>query len=215
MPSSPDRTALLAALRSGQPLPADQQAAFAALLRAPLPELDGAQAVGIYKSATILRDRFGVPHIQADDADDLFFAYGYATAQDRLWQLDYLRRAAHGRLAEIFGADSLGSDVEVRTIGIGRLAREMAEQLPAATEQVLADFAAGVNAVIEATRNEPPVEFQILDYECEPWSTVDSLALMKHFWWQLTGRLFLISGPELLRRAVGDGPLYESLRRGD
>jgi len=215
MPATPDRANLLAALRSGHPLPADLRGALGDFLQAPLPATTGTRAVGIYKSATILRDRFGVPHIQADDADDLFFAYGYATAQDRLWQLDYLRRAAYGRLAEIFGADSLGSDIEVRTIGIGRLAQELEEQLPPESAQVLADFAAGVNAVIEATRACPPVEFQVLDYECEPWSTADSLALMKHFWWQLTGRLFLISGPEMLRRAVGDGPLYEAFLRSE
>ncbi|MBL8798829.1 MAG: penicillin acylase family protein, partial [Planctomycetia bacterium] len=122
-----DTTQLLSVLRSGLPLAAALErfalsrdafdAALKQYLHAKLPALDGKSAAKVRGRARILRDRHGVPHISADNAHDLFFAYGYATAQDRLWQLDYLRRAAHGRLAEILGPDGIANDLEVRTIG--------------------------------------------------------------------------------------------------
>jgi penicillin amidase len=220
-----DTTQLLTVLRSGLPLAAALErfalsraafdAALAQHLRSKLPVVDGKGRVKVRGSARILRDGQGVPHIAADNAHDLFFAYGYATAQDRLWQLDYLRRAAHGRLAEILGPEAVPNDVEVRTVGIGRLATELAGRLPAATADILTAFCDGVNAVIEASRDRWPIEFDILDYAPEPWSPADSLALMKHFWWQLTGRLFQITGPELMKRALGDGPLYQAFLRSE
>src|SRR5262249_52342941 len=155
------------------------------------------ERVNIDRRAVILRDRLGVPHIHAEQTHDLFFAYGYATAQDRLWQLDYLRRAAHGRLTEILGPDALPADIEARPAGCGGRAHELARKLPGETVECLIAFAEGINTVAEACANTLPAEFDILQHACEPWRIADSLALMKHFWWQLTGRLFLITGPEL------------------
>lgn len=220
-----DPATLLTILRSGQPLAATlaahgltaeaSQAALTAYLRSKVPPLAGKIRSGVEGPAKILRDRHGVPHIHADDPHDLFFAYGYATAQDRLWQLDYLRRAAQGRLAEVLGSESIPSDVEVRTIGIGRLARELVPRLPGATLELLAAFASGINALMDDCRDNLPIEFEVLYYTCEPWTVADSLALMKHFWWQLTGRLYQICGPELMQRALGDGPLYQAFLRSE
>ena len=70
------------------------------------PSMDGIRPTpGVHAQIDILRDEWGVPHILAETDDDLFFGYGYATAQDRLWQLDYFRRKAHGRLSEILGEE--------------------------------------------------------------------------------------------------------------
>jgi penicillin amidase len=217
--------ALLAVLRSGQPLPealaaqgmtADAfQAALAEYLRAKLPSLSGKERAGVDSPACILRDRYGVPHIRAANAHDLFFAYGYATAQDRLWQLDYLRRAAHGRLAEILGPEALANDIETRTVGIGRLAHDLVRQLPGDTVECLIAFAEGINTVIELCHDNLPLEFDVLKYSCEPWRVADTLALMKHFWWQLTGRLFLITGPELLRQHLQNDALFEAFLRSE
>lgn len=216
---------LLAVLRSGKPLPdalAEHgmsaeafQSALAAYLRAKLPTLDGKRVGGVDGPVRIIRDKYSVPHIQAGDPHDLFFAYGYATAQDRLWQLDYLRRAAHGRLAEILGPEARASDIEVRTVGIGRLAHDLVRRLPGDTVECLIGFAEGINAVIEECANNLPAEFDVLLYACEPWRVADSLALMKHFWWQLTGRLFLIAGPELLRQHLQNDALYEAFLRSE
>src|SRR5690606_8518401 len=78
-------------------------------------------------SATIQRDLRGVPHISASDPYDLFFAHGYAQAQDRLWQMDYLRRWAHGRLSEVLGPEKLTEDIVARTLGITELSQELLE----------------------------------------------------------------------------------------
>src|SRR5262245_55311727 len=143
MALSSEHADVLAVLRSGKPLAEalgdryltteEFQAALARYLRSKVPILDGKIRAKIRRQVRIFRDSFGVPHISTDDPHDMFFAYGYAMAQDRLWQLDYLRRAAHGRLAEIMGPDALASDIEVRTVGIGQIARDLVSRLPEET----------------------------------------------------------------------------------
>ena len=94
---------------------------------------------------SIERDRWGIPHIYADHDTDLFFAFGYAMAQDRLFQLDYLRRKGLGRLSEILGSDGLQFDTIARTVGINRIAVAEVERLSADVRQSLESFSAGVN----------------------------------------------------------------------
>src|SRR5690348_17681832 len=94
--------------------------AAAWLVRAPLPKLDGTiDAAGVRSEVTIRRDDRGIPHIEAASAPDLFFGQGFACAQDRLWQMDVLRREAEGDLSQIFGPVALSVDEYYRTIGIG------------------------------------------------------------------------------------------------
>src|SRR5689334_16533963 len=82
-----------------------------AALRRPLPRISGALALpGLEAPVQVLRDRWGVPHIYARGAADLFMAQGYIHAQDRLWQMEFQRRSACGQLAEIFGPIALESD---------------------------------------------------------------------------------------------------------
>ena len=97
----------------------------------------------------ILRDETGTPHIYADDAGPLFFGYGFAMGQDRLWQLDYLRRKAVGRLAEVLGPDGLETDVIARTVGIHRIAAEEIDRIPGKTKELLEAFSDGINAAME------------------------------------------------------------------
>ena len=98
--------------------------AFALLVLRPLPTIDGDERLpGLHERVDVLRDKYGVPHIFASDQHDLFFAQGYVTAQDRLWQMDVYRRAAQGRLAEVLGEPGLESDRFMRTLGLGRAAR--------------------------------------------------------------------------------------------
>ncbi|MGD9854497.1 MAG: penicillin acylase family protein [Planctomycetaceae bacterium] len=145
-----------------------------------------------------------MPHIEADDPYDLFFAHGYAQAQDRLWQLDFLRRQAHGMLSEIFGAERLESDMLSRTVGL----TTMSEAALAASHQESQDafraFADGVNAWMNALPAGLPIEFELLDYEPAPWSPVDSVAIMRRWYWYLTGRLPVLSTPEVVRANIGD-----------
>lgn len=146
----------------------------------PLPTVDGDQRLlGLHDRAEVLRDHYGVPHIFASDDHDMLFLQGYVTAQDRLWQMDTYRRAAEGRLAEIFGEPALDSDIELRTIGLARAAKA---DLAVASQHAVQDlqaYADGVNKFLEQHGDALPVEFLILGYKPEPWSPVDSLAIAK------------------------------------
>src|SRR5581483_11521213 len=100
---------------------------------------------------------------------------GYATAQDRLWQMDALRRLAAGELSEVLGASTLELDREARRLRMRRIAEEHARMLPAADRAVFAAYARGVNYFIETHRNALPLEFTLLQYDPRPWSIVDSV----------------------------------------
>ena len=158
----------------------------------------------------IARDKWGIPHISASQDGDLFFGFGWAMAQDRLWQLDYLRRKAMGRLAEILGAEMIGQDTLVRTVGIHRIAAAELEQLPATTVHLLARFAAGINDYMAASQGNLPIEFSLLDYAPEPWTPLDSVAIWAEFRWYLTGRLPVIAYPEAARRLLGSDGLFQA-----
>ena len=154
----------------------------------------------LYNGAKVTRDRFGIPHIFAENENDLWFACGYVQAQDRLWQLDNRHRVATGRLAEAIGEEGLQSDIESRTIGFERAAQIELAELDERSAAVLDSFARGVNAWIDTAIDELPVEFDVLDYEPIQWSPIASLAVLREFWWSLTGRLHQIVGPERILR---------------
>ncbi len=175
-----------------------------------LPKLSSAPNSSIGAEVEIVRDQWGIPHIFTRSDQDLFFGYGVAMAQDRLWQMDYLRRKAMGRLSEILGREALELDTVVRTVGINRIAAKEVERLAADTLKLLEAFSAGINLVIEQSRDRPPVEFDLLDYKPEPWTPLDSVAIWGEFRWYVTGRLPVIVIPELAKRALGGGPLYEA-----
>lgn len=179
-------------------------------LAARLPRTDGVLRAAAPGRVEILRDRWGIPQVRADGDAALFFGFGLAMAQDRLWQMDYLRRRAHGRLAEILGAEALGLDVVSRTVGITRIARQHLRALPPETTALLEQFAAGVTACIDARRERLPIEFALLDYVPEPWTPLDSIAILGEFRWYLTGRLFVIAFPEVAKRTLADDALYRA-----
>ena len=218
MPTRITTAEMLKRLGDGQPIAAVCNAAgisrqafdawWKAETESRVPRAVGVRQAGVHSKATIERDERGIPHVLADNDDDLFFAYGYAMAQDRLFQLDYLRRKASGRLAEILGPDSLESDILVRTIGIRRIADVEWRTAPDETRRLLLSFTAGVNALVADSQERLPIEFDLLGYRPEEWSPVDCLAIEGEFRWYLTGRFPVIVIPELARRTLGDGPLY-------
>jgi penicillin G amidase len=175
-----------------------------------VPRSSGSVDAPVKRPVEIERDRFGVPHVDAESDQDLFVGFGYAMAQDRLFQLDWLRRKGAGRLAEILGNDGLPDDLVARTVGLNRIARAEIDRLPEETRRLLAAFSAGINAVIEGSRENLPIEFDLLDYRPEPWQPVDCLLIENEFRWYLTGRFPVIAIPELARRRLGDGPLYRA-----
>jgi penicillin amidase len=148
------------------------------IARSALPELDGVLPVkGMSAPVSVTRDPHGVPTIEATTLDDLFFAQGYVTAQDRLFQMDLMRRAAAGELSEIVGEPTLKQDRQQRILGIRAAAQKGVET---ATDEDRAQFGAyarGVNAFIESHRDRLPIEFRILGYAPRPWTTQDSLMI--------------------------------------
>src|ERR1700678_1086762 len=141
----------------------------------PLPQTSGQISAPISAQASIARDALGVPHITAGPWEDAIFLQGYTTAQDRLWQMDVLRRLAAGELSEVFGATTLELDREASDMRMRRIAEEHARPLPPADRAVFAAYARGVNYFIETHRNALPVEFTLLRYDPRPWSIADSL----------------------------------------
>ncbi|HVX10978.1 MAG TPA: penicillin acylase family protein [Pirellulales bacterium] len=175
----------------------------------------GQRPAPVRAQVEILRDAWGIPHILADTDDDLFYGFGYAMAQDRLFQLDYLRRRAQGRLSEVLGSEALELDLTARTVGLPTIAAAEWEAVHEETRRLLTAFTAGVNAVIDESADLPPIEFALLDYRPERWSPVDCLAIEGEFRWYLTGRLPVFAVPEMVRRALGDGPLYQAFLQGE
>jgi penicillin amidase len=181
-----------------------------------VPAAEGTQRLrGVRAGMRIVRDRWGIPHVTAGNDGDLFFGFGYATAQDRLFQLDFLRRKARGRLAEVLGLTGVESDRLYRTLGLAQIADAEWQHLPPRTRELIAAYSAGVNALIDVSMELPPIEFDLLDYRPEPWSPTDCLVIAGEFRWYLTGRFPVIAIPELVKRAVGDGPLYRAFLQGE
>jgi penicillin G amidase len=199
-------------------------------LRDRAPASRGVRRCGVSRSVAVRRDAWGIPHIHADNDADLFFGFGYAMAQDRLWQMDFFRRKGAGRLAEILGPESgncdflmrmvgvpsvLEWDLLARTVGIRRIAEQEWQRLSSETRDLLKSFSDGVNAHIDEIGNAPPIEFDLLGYRPEPWTPLDCLTIESDFRWYLTGRFPVIVIPELARRTLGDGPLWRAFLQAE
>ena len=126
----------------------------------------------------VWRDPDGVPHARATNAHDAFFAQGFVHAQDRLWHMEYDRRRASGRWAELVGEAAVPQDMLARRLGLDRSARVDYEGAAAETRAMLEAYAAGVNAFLHTTQAWP-IEFQLLGTRPDPWAPWDSLAVFK------------------------------------
>jgi penicillin amidase len=145
-------------------------------LRTSLPQIDGTiRLAGLTQDIEILRDEHGVPHIFAASEDDAYFALGFVHAQDRLWQMELMRLAGAGRLAEVLGERALRSDRFVRTLGLYRLAEQSVAKMPDALRGTLDAYARGVNAWIDNNPAALPPEFVALRHRPEKWRPADSL----------------------------------------
>jgi penicillin G amidase len=143
---------------------------------ASLPQLDGELRVpGLNASVTVIRDTSGVPHIEAASLEDLFFAQGYITAQDRLWQMDMSRRYGRGELSEIFGQRTLSVDKRHRILQTRQAAERAVAALNPRDKALLDAYVRGVNALVTAQREHLPIEFHVLGYAPRPWTAEDSM----------------------------------------
>ncbi|MEX0992733.1 MAG: penicillin acylase family protein [Solirubrobacterales bacterium] len=149
------------------------------LFKRPLPRARGRLRVGgIDAPVNILRDRHGVPHIRTRGVQDLFFGVGFVHGQDRLWQLEFFRRATAGRISEFSGPDGLAVDRLMRTLGMRRAAEREDREMSGKLRDLCEAYCSGINAAIDSS-SALPLEFQILRIEPEPWRTVDLLAASK------------------------------------
>jgi len=152
-----------------------------------LPQLDGTASLPELKQeVTVDRDVWGVPHIRARSLEDLLTAQGYVLAQDRLWQMDVLRRAAAGQLAEVFGSVGLERDREFRTLGLYLAADREAARLDSQMRPMLEAYARGVNRYMEEHRGKLPWEFVAMGYQPRPWRPADSLLIAGYMHQTLT-----------------------------
>ena len=155
-------------------------------IRKSFPAVDGTlELAGLSAPVSVERDDYGVPALVAGNDEDLFFALGFVHAQDRLWQMDFQRRTAAGRLAEIIGPEVLPFDRMMRLIGLRRSAEASLVTLAPETRQVLEHYAAGVNACIAAQAGRFPPEFDLLRYEPEPWTPLDCLLIARLMGWEM------------------------------
>ncbi|MBV8911814.1 MAG: penicillin acylase family protein, partial [Acetobacteraceae bacterium] len=127
---------------------------------------------------------------------DLFFGLGVAMAQDRLWQMDRLRRRALGQQAEILGSAYLPSDIAHRTVGIPAIAAREAEAMDAQTRATVEALVRGINRQIEAFGTALPIEFLILEDRPRPFTVADIVAIGRGIWWSLNGRIDRIMAAE-------------------
>jgi penicillin G amidase len=199
------------------------------------PETSGRLMVsGLKGQVEVQRDSYGVPHIYADNPEDLFAAQGYVQAQDRFYEMDFRRHLAAGRLSELFGASQVETDAYIRTLGWRRVAEQELALLAPSTRRYLDAYAAGVNAYLGGrTAADLSLEYSLLRlqglrYTPEAWTAVDSLAWLKVMAWDLGSNLTQETERAIITGKVGAGraanlypryPLEEDfapiVRRGD
>ena len=168
------------------------------------PASGSASVASLTSPVSIVRDRYGVPHVEAATPREAYLALGFAHAQQRFWQMEMLRRTARGRLSELFGERTLGADRLARTLGLAVAADAERSRLSSASEAVLVAYSAGVNAWLAelgAGRVPEPLELAWLDLEPEPWTPEDTLAIVRLRAWNL-GRS--LGASLLLDRLVRD-----------
>ena len=165
-----------------------------------LPRVAGAAVVqGLSGPVTVTRDQWGVPHIRAQGSDeDAVFALGFVHWQDRAWQMDFQRRVAQGRLAEVLGEPALAQDRFLRTWGFQRAAESALPALSDRSRSLIRAYTAGVNAAMQ--EGKTALEFRILGYTPDAWSDVDSVSWSKLMAFDLGGNY----DEELLGRRVVD-----------
>jgi penicillin G amidase len=189
---------------------------------------------GLQGQVEVLRDSYGVPHIYADNPEDLFAAQGYVHAQDRFFEMDFRRHLAAGRLSELFGSSLFETDAYIRTLGWRRVAEQELGLLAPSTRRYLDAYAAGVNAYLggraaaDLSLEYSVLRLQGMRYTPAAWTAVDSVAWLKVMAWDLgsnhtqeaeraiiTGKLGAGRAANLFPRYPLEDDFAPIVRRGD
>jgi len=155
---------------------------------------------GLAGDVDVIRDSWGIPHIRAGSLPDLMAAQGFVHAQDRLWQMEVMRRLTSGRLSEIAGSSTLTLDWYSRMLGMPDMKRRVFDALANHERLLLGSYAAGVNACIEKAGGSLPLEFATLRFAPEPWTALDCISTLPYLSWSL---MFSHYGEKLLALAKG------------
>lgn len=151
-----------------------------------LPAYDGELKINsLISEVTVYRDERGMPHIYAANEHDLYFATGYIMAQERLWQMDLIRRATTGRLSEMFGDEYIQTDLFLRSLDMTTKSKMvLSNETPGITDCIQA-YADGVNAYINNAGKKLPPEFKILSYKPDEWKLEDVANIIGYMGWDL------------------------------
>lgn len=139
----------------------------------------------LQEEVIVHRDDYGVPHIFADNKDDLYYALGYVHAQDRLWQMTLSQMVAEGRFSEFLGSDYIELDKYLRVLGFQRTAETIWTELPSDQQKTLEAYAAGVNSYASQNKNRLPIEFSLTGMNSIPWEPQHSIALSRIMAWEM------------------------------
>lgn len=145
------------------------------------------ELAGLKAPVEISRDEHGVPTLRAENRDDLFFAQGFVTAQDRLWQMEFQRRVGRGTLSEVLGSRFVETDRFLRTIGFRKAAARAWEDASPEIRAELSAYVRGANAFLRSSRARP-LEFRLLRFEPGPFDEIDALTWPKLMAWDLGSR---------------------------
>jgi penicillin amidase len=147
-------------------------------LRSSVSDYHGEQPVpGLSADVTIMRDENAFVHIFAQTLNDAYAGLGFAHAQDRLWQLELMKRVSQGRLAEIIGEDGLEYDYLAHTLNLAEMGRITGERMNQETKAATASYVSGINAYIDSHSGAWPLEFILLGVEPSRWTVADSLIM--------------------------------------
>ncbi len=167
---------------------------YFSIINSPQPQTDGAlQVKGLQDKAQIIRDSWGIPHIYANNMHDLYFAQGYAQAQDRWWQMEFFRKTCGGRIEELTGkkASLVNTDIYLRSLGLYDVCKKEYALYTPEQRAPMDAFAEGVNAYIAGrSPGQLSVNYSILGltgvkFAVEPWTVQDTLAFAKLMGWDL------------------------------
>ena len=173
--------------------------------------------------ATVRRDRWGIAHVEAPSADAAFAAQGWVAADDRIWQMEWDRRRAMGRWAEVVGMVGAREDAFFRRLGLAAISQADYAALDGRTQAMCEAYARGVNRWLSTHEDALPVEFEhhsAPPERWEPWHCVAVYKLRHIFMGTLTrklwrGRIMAQAGPEAVMATVGDVESDTAMVPGD
>ena len=145
--------------------------------------------ISLFLLKIVLRDEKGMPYIYAQNRDDLMFAQGFVTAQDRLFLMELTRLFAEGRISELAGEKARKLDTRMRTIGFLRNAKKHAKILASEDKRFFQQYVKGVNTFIKTRKESYPLEFKLAGIKPGLWTIEDSLAILYFMGWNSAANL--------------------------